>query len=265
MKQTLKRAIAGTPLEPFLRRVHDYAGTRPIVAHLQARLGDNSRLYDLQTLQVMRKVLKADSNCIDVGCHRGAILKEMLALAPEGHHYGFEPLPDLLEGLKVRFAAEPRVHLRAEALSDVQGSATFQHVVDQPGYSGLRKRRYATPDARTVEIEVQTARLDELIPGDRDIRFIKIDVEGAELQVLRGAAGLIGRCRPIIVFEHGLGAADYYGTEPEQVHDLLAGELGLSIGLMGDWLAGRREKFLSRTAFGEEFRQARNFYFIASP
>ncbi len=79
--------------------------------------------------------------------------------------------------------------------------------------------------------------------------------------MLRGAERLVRRCKPVIVFEHGLGAADHYGTEPEHIHDLLTG-YGLSIGLMGDWLAGRRDKVFSRKAFGDEFRQARNFYFI---
>lgn len=262
MRATLKRSITGTPLEPLLRRVHGYVVSQPIVAHLQARLGDRSRLYDLQTLQVMRKLLTTDACCIDVGCHRGAIMKEMVAIAPEGNHWGFEPLPDLFAGLVDRFKDNPRVHLRSEALSDTEGSATFQHVVDQPGYSGFRKRRYDTADARTVEIQVRMARLDRLIPQDQRIDLIKIDVEGAELQVLQGAEQLIRRWKPIIVFEHGLGAADHYGTEPEDMHDLLA-RYGLSIGLMGDWLAGRHDKIFSRAAFGEEFRQARNFYFIA--
>ena len=89
MKTMLKRSISGTRLEPLLRRVHGYVGSQPIVAHLQARLGDKSRLYDLQTLQVMRKLLQPASCCIDVGCHRGVIMKEMVALAPQGDHWGF--------------------------------------------------------------------------------------------------------------------------------------------------------------------------------
>lgn len=46
---------------------------------------------------------------------------------------------------------------------------------------------------------------------------MKIDVEGSELQVLRGAARVIRRDQPVIVFEDGRGAADLCGTRPDDV------------------------------------------------
>jgi hypothetical protein len=51
--------------------------------------------------------------------------------------------------------------------------------------------------------------------------MIKIDVEGAELLLIRGARETIAKNKPVIVFEHGLGGADSYGHTPEQVFDLL--------------------------------------------
>jgi hypothetical protein len=42
------------------------------------------------------------------------------------------------------------------------------------------------------------------------------------------------------VFEHGRGAAEYYGVRPEQVYDLLVDEGGLEISVMEDWLNGER-------------------------
>jgi hypothetical protein len=102
-----------------------------------------------------------------------------------------------------------------------------------------------------------------VIPEDAHIDFIKIDVEGAELQVLRGATATIRRCRPVIVFEHGVGAADCYGTTPEQVYDVLTEDTDLRLWLMSDWLRGRAA--LGRNHFCEQFYQHLNYYFVASP
>ncbi|MEJ7661318.1 MAG: FkbM family methyltransferase [Hymenobacter sp.] len=69
---------------------------------------------------------------------------------------------------------------------------------------------------------------------------MKIDVEGGELQVLEGAQKMLAASRPVIIFEHGIGGSDHYGTRPEQVYDLLAGPaIGLSISTMARWLAGQ--------------------------
>jgi hypothetical protein len=70
------------------------------------------------------------------------------------------------------------------------------------------------------------------------------------------------RCRPYVVFEHGLGAADCYGTRPEMVFDLFT-RCGLRLSLMNDWLAYGGFKTLSREAFSEEFDSARNYDFMA--
>jgi FkbM family methyltransferase len=68
-------------------------------------------------------------------------------------------------------------------------------------------------------LTVQTARLDHLVAVETRVAFVKIDVEGGELGVLRGGERPLRRHRPIIVFEHGLGSADIFGTRPEDVWD----------------------------------------------
>ena len=225
---------------------------------------DQNQLYDIQTIEVMRRVLVHDSNAIDVGCHSGSMLSEILKIAPDGQHFAFEPLPNMFAHLQTDFGANRHVSLHNLALSENSGSVTFQHVVTNPGYSGLRKRRYDRDNEQVVEIHVQTARLDDIILRDVDIRFIKIDVEGAELGVLGGAVDTIRRCKPVIVFEHGLGAADYYGTTPEDVFDLLVLGCGLRCCTMEHWLANAGNKYLERTAFCDEFRSGRNYYFMAA-
>jgi FkbM family methyltransferase len=220
-----------------------------------------NQLYDMQTVEIMRRALTRGSNCIDVGCHAGDFLTQMLEICPEGRHLAFEPIPDLFAQLERKFANEPRVTLHRSALSDGKGIVSFQHVVSNPGYSGLKQRRYDRDNETITEITVQTERLDDVVPATGAISFIKIDVEGAELQVLSGAKNTIARCKPIIVFEHGLGAADHYGTTPEAVFDLLTAECGMSCSTMGRWLAG--ESSLDKAEFAKEFYSGANFYFLA--
>ena len=182
-------------------------------------------------MALMEDVLEPDSDCLDVGAHAGSVLREMVRLAPAGRHVAWEPLPDFAARLR---AAHPDVDVRQAALSDRAGAREFAHVVADPGWSGFVGR--PTPAGGKVEtIEVRTERLDDALPDGLRPAFLKIDVEGAEEEVLQGALETLRRHRPVIAFEHGLGSADHYGTTPEAIHRLLAGELGYSIhGLDGD-------------------------------
>jgi FkbM family methyltransferase len=214
--------------------------------------------YDEQTIAVIERGVGKSCNCVDVGCHVGAVLKHMLRVAPFGKHYAFEPLPHLYRGLVASF---PNVRVYNLALSDSSGVAEFQHVVSNPGYSGFRQRGYAGTE--TIEkIQVTKDKLDHILPPDARIHFIKIDVEGGELEVLKGAMHTIRKNRPLIVFEHGLGASDYYGTTPYHVFDVLA-ECGMNVNLMERWLSGRPA--FVREEFANAYYHGGHFYFMAHP
>lgn len=219
-------------------------------------------LYDQQTVEVMRLVLENNSNCVDVGCHKGEILDEVIKLAPEGLHFAFEPLPDLYTKLVDKYVKNPNIKIRGSALSDTAGNATFQHVITNPAYSGLKKRRYDRPNEIVEEILVNTEKLDEVIPRDIKISFIKIDVEGGEYKVLLGARETILTSRPVIVFEHGLGGSDHYGIGPELIYELLVEDLGMEVFLMEEWL-GFEAKYLTKERLAYEFYSGNNYYFMA--
>jgi FkbM family methyltransferase len=248
------------PIQPLLQ-LH-YA---QISGQKTANNEDKNTKYDRETIAIMEVVLQPDSCCVDVGCHTGEILKEILKLAPIGSHFAFEPLPSYYQGLLKQFSYLKNVIFSDFALSDSERETSFIFVESNPGFSGLQKRTYfrdnLESEEQTIELKVKTQLLDNLIPKTQTIRLIKIDVEGAEFEVLKGALQTIKRNQPVIVFEHGRGAADCYGTTPEMIYDLLANECDLSISTMERFLAHQTD--FSHSEFCNQFNQGLNYYFIA--
>jgi FkbM family methyltransferase len=179
-------------------------------------------LRDEHAMRVaLATALRQDGNAIDVGANNGDTLEMILAVAPDGRHIAYEPIPGLAEQLATRYQ---HVDVRNAACSDEAGSAEFIHVVNAPAMSGLRQRADLPAHAGQVErIPVRLDKLDDALPEGYIPSLIKIDVEGAELLVMRGAAETLARDRPFVIFEHGIGGADLYGSQPGELFDLLTG------------------------------------------
>lgn len=215
--------------------------------------------YDLETKRIIRQ-LKSDSNCVDVGCFKGEILKLMLEAAPLGQHFGLEPIPELFEELKRKFSHFEQCTLLNLAASNASGMSDFNFVTSNPSYSGLRRRDYDKPNERDRLIRVRTAKLDDLIPEEIQIDLVKIDVEGAELLVLEGAARLIEQQKPLVIFEHGLGASNHYDATPKQIYAFFTGK-GMFVSNLGSYL--KKRKKLSVREFEAQYHGKKHYYFIA--
>lgn len=234
---------------------------KKLIKKLPIAFTQNQR-YDRQTKAVIQKVCKADSTCVDVGCHKGEVLDVMLQAAPQGQHYGFEPIPFMFQALKAKYQGQQNCEILDVALSNQTGEATFNYVVSNPSYSGLRKRKYDREGEEDTTITVRTAKLDEVLPADQKVDLIKIDVEGGEMLVLEGARQTLLQKRPVVLFEHGLGASDYYGAGPEQVFTYFT-ECGYTISTLKAWLNG--EGALDQKNFEQHFFEKLNYFFIAYP
>ena len=170
--------------------------------------------YDKQTKRIMQIVLEDESTFIDVGSHKGEVLELALKISKKGKHFAFEPIPYLFHKLNDKYGTKCEV--LNYGLSDQKRQSSFQHVTTNPAYSGIKRRTY--PKEEQVEtIQIQLDTLDNQLKKHDRVDMIKIDVEGAELEVLRGAIKIIEKFHPIIVFEHGLGASDHYNTSPEDI------------------------------------------------
>lgn len=216
--------------------------------------------YDRLTRIILKRHVSANTNCVDIGCHKGEILDLMLKYSPSGRHYAFEPVPYLFEGLKKKYTNKASVF--PYALSDASGTTTFQLVKNAPAYSGIKKRKYDIADPIIEEIQVTLKTLDEVIPETEKIHLVKIDVEGAEMGVLKGAIKLLNRDKPLIIFECGKGATEFYGTTPAQVFDFLSGEIGLNIFTLESFI--HHKPSLTRGQFEHSYESGEDYYFVAS-
>ena len=168
---------------------------------------------------VLAATLPGDGCYVDVGSNRGQVLREAVRVSPAGRHVAFEPIPELAAQLAREF---PGVDCRQVAVGARREQARFCHFRSLDGWSGLQRNPQISDQQGEPEyIDVQVSTLDEELAA-LSPALIKIDVEGAELAVLQGAAGLLARVRPVLIFEHVAEATALYGDRPEEIWDLLA-------------------------------------------
>src|SRR5215467_5965319 len=213
-------------LNAIAQRLHlgnQYAATREVYVRLRVKAGtriaqvetypERREQIDNEHLHLLLKLmLRPDANCIDAGAHDGKFLADMVEAAPLGHHIAYEPLPDYASRLRGRF---PNVDVREAAVCDTNGTTTFNYVSNIPSMSSLRPGKsflYPRPP-EVQQLTVRTERLDDHVPSGYVPSLIKVDVEGAQMLVFKGAEQTITAHRPIVIFEHGLlNAWDYEFT-----------------------------------------------------
>lgn len=247
MKQQLKKVAQSIPgLRPAWRAARRLICGPPL-----------AQLYDQQTIEVIRRVVKPGSVAVDVGANVGDILQELVACSSARHH-AIEAIPDLADRLTSRF---PSVQVHSCAVSDKNGEVEFNYLSRFPAYSGLKQRDYKfDEDPGLRKIRVPMRQLDDLIPGDVQVALIKLDIEGGEYHALKGGTQLLKRCHPILVMEFSDVYAAPFGATPDMLFDLLT-ECGYTISLMRRWL--HDQPGFDRPAWLAAIRK--EYYFIAYP
>ena len=215
--ESIRRKFEGTRLEPVVEGVR--RARWPRLWRVGRR--DHEALHT-----VLPFLLRRGSNCVDVGANQGEMLEEFTRLAPHGTHIAFEPLPHQAASLRKRF---PGITVNEMAVSDQSGETTFFHTLGDDAYSGLKRTNGAPRITGVQEIKVTLTRLDNALPKNYMVDLLKIDVEGAELAVLRGGKATLARCRPIVIFEFQKERAVSYGDSPKPYFDLLCTELGYTL------------------------------------
>lgn len=164
---------------------------------------------------------------IDVGANTGEWTQYLLNHQSTIHGFLFEPSSQCSEVLKTRFAHYKDITIRDVAVSDLIGQSYFTEDSSNSQHSHLGSLSSSDKDHLT---QVHVVRLDDVFSTPSfHLDFLKIDTEGYDLKVLKGAYNLLKRTR-FIQFEYNASWAQAGSTLADALQYLQ--NLGFSIYLI---------------------------------
>jgi FkbM family methyltransferase len=161
-------------------------------------------VYELAVSEALWRLTDPGDLCVDIGANIGYMTSLLSrASAPHGKVLSFEPHPQIFPRLQTnvtnwseigRTSSFAKIALGQHAVGAVDGELDL---VEPDGFE-RNQGRASLMNAETLPAEnrvshrVQVRRLDGLLSKSESVAVLKIDVEGTEAEVLRGAAGLLG-------------------------------------------------------------------------
>jgi len=210
--------------------------------------------------RLIHEQLAPAATACDVGANKGSFVFWLSRWCRTGRVVAFEPQPQfaqLLERL-TRTLRLDNVTIEQKAVFSKQGKADlFVPKGHSPGASLVSRTAGAT-DFEIISVPM--VRLDDYFDHAERIGFIKVDVEGAELDVFKGAERILREQSPLLIFE-----CENRHLEGISVEDVLAYLIGL--GYAGYFIAGKQllpvSKFnaaIHQRQDGEWFWKAKGYY-----
>lgn len=192
-------------------------------------------VYQPEVSEALATWLPQGRVMVDVGANVGYMtMLGARRVGPAGRVLAIEPNPYMVEAMRRHLDKNgiSNVSIVQAGCSRARGSFPLYLSPDRnPGMTSLSAKN--AHSQRSIQVDVVP--LDELVaefnPPSLDV--LKIDVEGAELQVLQGAKETLRRFRPVILMELDPRLLSSFGTKPEQILELLAG-LGYSHGALSE-------------------------------
>lgn len=163
--------------------------------------------YEARQWRFVSRFLKRGAVFVDVGANQGFYtILAGLRVGDSGRVFAFEPAATerrkLLRNLRMNRLST--VAVEASALGRQEGTTEFHLCLDHQGSWSSIRHPAADVTARRVVVEVPITTLDAYLLRDKAVDrvdMMKIDVEGGELDVLRGAQEVLRRFRPLILCE----------------------------------------------------------------
>jgi len=181
--------------------------------------------------RLIRRHLRSTDTVCDIGANKGSFVFWLARWCRKGRVVAFEPQPQFAEllGRLARSLQLDNVTVEQKAVFSKPGHADlFVPKGHSPGASLVSKTAGAT-DFDTISVPM--VRLDDYFAQGERIAFIKVDVEGAELEVFKGAERILREQSPLLIFECENRHLDGFSVE-----DVFAYLNGL--GYAGHFIAG---------------------------
>ena len=160
---------------------HLYRHAYPLYA---LAYGAYKRVIERHNLRIIQRLVRPGDCVADVGANVGYYTAALArAVGPGGQVWAFEPSPENYDRLARVARRYPSVH-PVPAAAVVRGGTTTLYL--SPDLN-VDHRTYATDDARH-SVTVPAVALDDVLPSDTPLSFLKIDVQGGELEALQGMA-----------------------------------------------------------------------------
>lgn len=212
-------------------------------------------MYEKSTNKVLEKYIAAGDVVLEAGANVGT---ETLLLSrlvgDQGRIYAFEPVPALKSRLEENCALNGLANVSIEQLALGETSGVISFFIADEGFTnqGMGSKKPVNQHLKN-EISVKQVTLDEYCKkqGIRSLDLIKMDIQGAELDLLQGGDETIRLYRPAIFLEAGEGWSsleDLYAWLNSRNYDVYSVLKDASLSIIsiddlssGVWLAQPRD------------------------
>jgi FkbM family methyltransferase len=185
--------------------------------------------FEPSTVATYRRLLRPGVTVLDVGANIGAHTMHLaIAAGPAGRVIAFEPAADTFDRLVKNIALNPhlggRISVQRTMLLASRETPLPQEVVSSWPLLPRSQLDPIAPGRAQTTRGAAAARLDDALRslGAITVDFMKLDVDGYELDVLQGAPRLLNESPPLILIELAPSHLDFIGRQVEDVLDLLA-------------------------------------------
>lgn len=176
--------------------------------------------YEADTVDLVRKVTKSGMVALDIGANVGYYTRLLSTLVgSSGHVFAFEPNPHIFSLLRRNTGKLNNVSLVEMAVGHIVGQATLYDSLSESGGASLRYDAREVADLRAVHLgqtlaprlvenlpsasyKVRTTSVDSYLAERHipEVNVVKIDIEGAEMDALRGMEDFVQRSKEMTMF-----------------------------------------------------------------